>query len=63
MGRLSVVPTVLIVKMTVLASDRITLIAPGPYYLRGPYISCGSKPFQTLISSNPPLLTRVENCV
>ena len=32
-------------------------------YLKGPYISCGSRPFQTLISSNPPLLTRVENCV
>ena len=45
-------------------SDRITLIARGPYYLTGPYFSCGSRPFQTLISSNPPLLTRVrENCV
>ena len=42
-------------------SDRITLSALDPDYLRAPYTSCCSTPFQTLISSNPSLLTRVEN--
>lgn len=40
-------------------SDRIMLSARDPGYLREPYCS---KPFQTLISSNPLLLTRVEDC-
>lgn len=44
-------------------SDRITLISRCPDYFRGPYFSCGSEPFQTLISSKPSHLTRVENCV
>ena len=44
-------------------SDRITLIARGPDYLRALYISCGSEPFYQSDFLQPIAFKRVENCV